>query len=268
MKILVIPDAQVKPGHSSEYLSCIGRFAVEKQPDVIVNIGDFADMESLSSYDVGKRQFEGRRYVNDIKAAKDGMEALLGPLKEYNVRQAKNGKKRYKPRLVLTLGNHEHRIVRAVDSDPKLEGVMSLDDLGYKDFGWEVYDFLDVVVIGGVAFSHYFVTGVAGRPASTAAAQLRKTNMSSIAGHQQGRQSAYASRADGKRITSIIAGSCYLHDEDYMGPQGNKHWRGVIMLHEVEDGEFDEMFCSLDFLKFKYGPTQKLSPRLAKKQGR
>jgi hypothetical protein len=108
------------------------------------------------------------------------------------------------------------------------------------------------VVIEGVAFSHYFVTGVAGRPAGTAAAQLRKTNMSSIAGHQQGRQVAYATRADGKTITSIIAGSCYEHNEDYMGAQGNKHWRGLIMLHEVDDGGFDEMFVSLNYINKRY----------------
>lgn len=253
MKILVIPDCQVKPGHSTDYLRSIGKFIVDKKPDVIVQIGDFADMESLSSYDVGKKSFEGRRYLADIDAANAAMRALLNPIDEYNAKQRKNGKRLYNPRKVLTLGNHEERINRAVNDDAKLEGVLSIDHLDYGRMGWEVSPFLGVVVISGVAFSHYFVTGVAGRAASTAAAQLRKTNMSSIAGHQQGRQAAYASRADGTRITSIIAGSCYEHDEEYLGPQGNKHWRGVVMLHEVNDGAFDEMFCSLRWLKERYG---------------
>ena len=60
-------------------------------------------------------------------------------------------------------------------------------------------------------------------------------------------------RADGTAITSIIAGSCYEHNEDYMGPQGNKHWRGILMLHEVKDGSFDVMPVSLKYLKEKYG---------------
>jgi hypothetical protein len=222
---------------------------VDKQPDVIVHLGDHADMPSLSSYDVGTKKFEGQRYVKDVEAAKNGMAALLSPLNLYNVQQKKNGKKQYKPRKVFLLGNHENRINRAVNLDPKLEGVLSVDDLGYDSAGWEVHDFLDVVVIDGVAYSHYFVTGVAGRPASSAAALLRKTNMSCVAGHQQGKQIAYATRADGKTLTAIIAGSCYEHDEDYMGPQGNKHWRGCLMLHEVNDGAFDEMWLSLDYLK-------------------
>ena len=41
-------------------------------------------MSSLSSFDVGKKTFEGRRYRNDIEAAHEGMETLLGPIKEYN----------------------------------------------------------------------------------------------------------------------------------------------------------------------------------------
>ena len=251
-KHFILPDVQAKPEVDFTYLTKIGKYVVAKQPDVIVCIGDFADMPSLSSYDVGTKNFEGKRYVKDIAAAHEAMEAFLKPLKEYNAKQKANGKKQYKPRMVLTLGNHENRINRAINSDPKLEGVLSVDDLEYEKYGWEVYQFLEVVVIDGIAYSHYFVTGVAGRAASTAAVQLRKTNMSCIAGHQQGKQIAYATRADGSTITSIIAGSCYEHDEDYMGPQGNKHWRGCFMLHEVDNGCFDEMWISLKYLNKKY----------------
>lgn len=217
----------------------IGQYIVDKQPDVLICIGDFADMASLSSYDQGKKDFEGRRYKDDIVAAREAMIALLKPIAEYNERQRKNGKKQYKPRMVMTLGNHEERINRAVNNDAKLEGVLSIDDLGYELAGWEVYPFLDVVIIDGVAYSHYFVTGLAGRPAATANAQLNKTHQSCIAGHQQGLQIAMGKKADGTRITSIIAGSCYEHNEDYLGAQGNKHWRGALMLHSVKDGEFD-----------------------------
>lgn len=249
----ILPDAQVKPGHSYDYLERIGKYIVDHQPDVLVNIGDFADMSSLSSYDVGKKAFEGRRYKADIEASHEAMARLLKPIAEYNYRQRKNGKKQYKPQMVLTLGNHEDRITRVVNSDPKLDGTIGIDDLSYKEFGWTVHDYLDVCVIDGIAYSHYFITGTSGRPIGTAQLTLNKKHMSCVAGHQQGRQVAYGYRADGKRIASIIAGSCYEHNEDYMGPQGNRHWRGVVMLNEVNDGEFDEMFVSLNYLERKYG---------------
>lgn len=252
-KHLIIPDTQIRAGDNTDFLERIGHYIVEKQPDVLVQIGDFADMPSLSSYDVGKKSFEGRRYKADVEAAREAMHRLVSPIEQYNSRQRKNGKKQYKPRMILTLGNHEDRIDRAVNSDSKLDGTLGISDLGYESYGWEVHPFLEVVSVDGVAYSHYFVTGVAGRPASSASVLLNRKHQSCIAGHQQGRQVAYGYRADGKRITSIIAGSCYEHNEDYLGPQGNKHWRGLIVLHEVADGEFDEMFVSLDYLERKYG---------------
>lgn len=252
-KHFIIPDCQVRPGDDFNYLRKIGQYIVDKQPDVIVCLGDFADMSSLSSYDVGKRQYEGRRYRNDVDATIDAMGELMAPIYDLMQSQRRNKKKVYSPRLVMTLGNHENRINRAVDNDPKIEGLISVKDLGYEEFGWEVHPFLEVVVIDDIAYSHYFPTGVAGRPATTANAQLSKKHMSCVAGHQQGLQIATAHRADGRRLTSIIAGSCYEHDEDYMGPQGNKHWRGALMFHEVNDGQFDPMFISLDYLNKKYG---------------
>ncbi len=251
-KILVLPDIQAKDGIDFSYLTKIGKYACEKKPDVIVCIGDLADMESLSSYDVGKKSFEGRRYTKDVQAAKDAQSAFWTPIAKLQDRQRRNKDKVYNPRSVMCLGNHENRINRAVNNDAKLEGLISIDDLDYEGYWGEVYPFLETVIIDGVAFAHYFVTGVAGRPSSTANAQMNKQHMSCVAGHQQGLQIATAHRADGTRLTSIIAGSCYEHDEDYLGSQGNKHWRGFLMLHEVHDGNFDLMPVSLDYINKKY----------------
>lgn len=253
MKILVIPDAQVKDGVNTDHLEWLGEYIVEKQPDVIVNIGDFADMPSLSSYDVGKKNFEGRRYTKDIDAAKDGMYRLLTPLYNAKIQARNNKKKIYEPRMILTLGNHENRIDRAVNNDAKLEGLISIEDLEYRGFGWEVHPFLEPVIVGGVAFCHYFPSGAMGRPSSTANAQLNKQHSSCIAGHQQGLQIATGKRADGRLLTSVIAGSFYTHEEEYMGAFGNKHWRGALMLHNVEDGEFDLNPLPMKYLEMKYG---------------
>lgn len=249
---IVIPDCQVKPGVSLDYLERIGKYIVDKKPDTIVCIGDFADMPSLSSYDIGKKSFEGRRYNKDIEAAVDGMNALLGPLWRYNDAARRNKQKLYLPNMEFMLGNHENRINRAIDNDPKLDGVLSIDDLGYENFGWNVHPFLERVVLDGICYSHYFTTGVAGRPASSAQAQLAKQHMSCIAGHQQGLQIATGYRADGTILTSVIAGSCYEHDEDYLGPQGNKHWRGLLVLNDVKDGGFDLMTVTLKYLETRY----------------
>ena len=165
-------------------------------------------MPSLSSYDVGKKSFEGRRYRDDIEAAHAAMEALLSPLEEYNANARRNHKERFSPRRILLLGNHENRINRATENDPKLDGVLSTNDLKYEEAGWEVVPFLDVRVISNIAFSHYFTSGVLGRPVTSVNALLTKKHMSCVAGHQQGLQFHADYKADGTRITGIIAGSC------------------------------------------------------------
>ena len=252
MRIAVIPDCQVKPGVDLSYLSWIGKYLVEKKPDVIVQIGDFADMPSLSSYDVGKKSFEGRTYKADIESVHEGMSLLMTPIKEEQTRLKRNKDKRWNPKLVLTLGNHEDRIDRAINLDRKLDGLIGIRDLGYENYGWEVVPYLEVKVIEDIAFSHYFTTGVMGRPVTSAAALLSKKHMSAVMGHVQHRQIAYSQRADGKQMTGLFVGSCYLHDEDYLGGQGNNYWRGIWLLNEVSQGQYDEMPVSLEYLRKKY----------------
>ena len=59
-------------------------------------------------------------------------------------------------------------------------------------------------------------------------------------------------RIDIDAKTMIVEGyphhNCYLHDEDYMGDQGNAYWRGILVKHEVRMGQYDLMEVSLDFL--------------------
>ena len=252
-KIMVIPDTQVKPGVPTNHLACAGRYAAAKKPDVVVVLADWWDMPSLSSYDRWKKSFEGRRVVADIKAGKAAMEEFLAPIRAEQAKLVANHKERWNPRLVFTLGNHENRINRAVEMTAEYEGLLGIEMLGLEEFGFEVYDFLEVVVIEGVAFSHYFTSGVMGRPVSNAKQLLDKKHMSCVMGHVQDRNIAYAQRADGKQMTGLFAGIFYQHDENYLTPQTNGSWRGIWMLHGVSDGSFDEMPVSLEYLLSKYG---------------
>ncbi len=252
-KHLVIPDTQVKPEQPIEHLRWAGQYAVDKKPDVIVHIGDHWDMPSLSSYDVGTRNFEGRRYTNDIEAGIKGMEAFLAPIREEQQRLIRNKDKRWNPRMVFTLGNHEYRIERAVNSDPKLDGLIGFDDLKLNEMGWEVYDFLEPVIIDGLAYCHYFTSGVMGRPVSSAKLMLAKKYMSCIMGHVQDRDIAYARKADGTNMLGLFAGIYYQHDEEYLNPQTNGSWSGIWMLNEVANGGCDELPVSINYLRDKYG---------------
>lgn len=246
--ILVIPDVQCKPGNDMSFLTLIGNYIVDKQPDIIVNLGDFADLPSLSSYDIGKKSFEGRRYKDDVNATRSAMDLLMNPIYNYNKQAIRNKKKLYKPQLILTLGNHEHRIIRAIENDPKLDGTISIEDLHYEKHGWKVYPYLYVVLVEGIAFSHFFTSGVMGRPVTSARALVTKKHISCVQGHHQKMEIYNEYRADNKCITGLFAGCCYLHDEEYLGAQGNTHFRGIHILYEVDDGSFQCHSITLGYL--------------------
>ena len=116
-----------------------------------------------------------------------------------------------------------------------------------------MYDYLKPVVIEGVAFAHFFTTGVMGRPVTSARAMLTKKMMSCVMGHVQDRDIAYGKRADNVRLTGLFSGMFNQHDEAYLGNQGNDSWKGIWMLNEVNNGSFDELPVSLTYLKRKYG---------------
>lgn len=241
LKVLVIPDTQTKPGVNTDHLGHIGQYIAEKRPDVVVHLGDHFDLPSLSSYDVGKRQFEGRRLRADVDAGKAALEKLVTPFASISG---------YNPQMEFLLGNHENRLTRAIDADPKLEGTISLDDLSIADYGFTVRPFLEVINVGGCEFSHYFTSGVMGRPVSSAAVLLRERAGSAIQGHVQRFDMAVHPKTG--RI-AMFAGICYTHQEEYLTPQGNGCRQQVVMLHELRDGLYDPMMVSLDYLKRKYG---------------
>lgn len=246
MKHAIIPDVQAKPGQDFTFLRAIGEYLVEKQPERIICLGDFADLPSLSSYDVGKKSFEGRRYNNDLAAAHSAMDILLSPLWEYNINAIRNKKRRYNPELFMFLGNHEYRIERVVENDPKLDGTIGIEQLPYAE--WKVFPYLHVEILDGIAYSHYFTTGVMGRPVTSARALVTKKHMSCVQGHNQKMEIYNEYKADGTLITGLFAGCCYMHDEDYLGPQGNNYFRGIHMLYDIKDGAFHCHSITLDYL--------------------
>lgn len=243
---MVIPDIQAKPNVDHEHMRWIANYALEKRPDVIVQIGDWADMPSLSLYDKGKRCYEGRRYVKDIEAANFSLHLFEETIAAHN---RANPNDRYEPRKVITLGNHEYRIERATQLDASLEGKLRPEDLDFADCGWEVHPFLEVVTIDGIQYAHYFISGSMGRPVSSAAALLKARGGSATMGHVQRMDVAYHPQT---QQIGLMCGTCYTHNEDYLGPQGNNAPRQVIFKHEVENGRYDLMAVSLRFLQKRY----------------
>lgn len=246
-KLLVIPDAHAHPEYDNDRFTWLGRYVMDTRPEVIVCLGDWADMPSLSSYDKGTRGFEGRRYRKDIDAAIDAMNKFLAPMKAYNNRRAKNKKNQYKPRMVMCLGNHSDRITKVTNVSPEMYGTIGVEDLKFEEFGWEVYPFKTPVFIHGIAFTHYFTSGVKGLAISgenIAKTLCNKLHHSAVQGHSHVLDHSERSVIDGKKIFGLSAG-CYAHKdmgkEPWCRDTSHLWWHGVVELNDLDgEGYYDD----------------------------
>jgi Calcineurin-like phosphoesterase len=243
---LVIPDSHATPGHHNRRFTWLGHLINDVKPDVVIDIGDWFSMDSLCSYDKGKKSFEGRRYIKDIQA---GLEA------QDRMRSVIDKQKRKLPRFVRTLGNHEQRIVKAIEQDAVLEGTIGLKDLQSREYGWEEYPFLEQIDIDGISYAHYFVSGVMGRPISgfNAASQLiTKQLKSCTCGHSHLFDYAIRTDAVGRKLHGLVSGVYQDYYADYAGP-ANLLWNaGVCIKRGVENGRYDLEHISLARIKEAY----------------
>lgn len=245
MNILVIPDAHAKPEISNRRFDWLGKMVVDLRPDVVVELGDWEDMPSLSSYDIGKKSYEGRRYRKDLEAAWDARERFIGPLRSLQLQQKKNKEKQYRPTCYALGGNHfEGRINRAIELSPMLEGTIGVKDGRHEEFGWEYVPYKEVLEIEGFSFSHYFTSGIMGKPIGgehPATMLISKLHTSAIQGHSHLFDVSLRTKPDGNRVWGIHSG-CYLDPdqvEDYAGP-ANKMWKkGVLYMKDVKKGDME-----------------------------
>jgi hypothetical protein len=245
-KLLIIPDAHAHPQYSNERFEWLGKLIAEERPELVVCLGDFADMPALSQYDKGKRGFEGRRYTRDVEATQDALARMH--------RHVTHG-----PELVMCLGNHEARIDRATSDCAELEGAIQVDDLGYRDHGWRVVPYMSAVTVGGFAVSHHFASGVAGRPIggmTMAASMARLLFTSAIVGHSHTLDWARRTRPDGSRVVTLVPG-CYTApeqgEESWCRATSHLWWRGVAVLEDVEAGDFGSLrLVSQDSMRERY----------------
>lgn len=248
---LVIPDQHAHPDHSNERADYLAKLIIDIKPDVVVNIGDASDMPSLSSYDKGKRSFQGRRYSDDINAHLEFQDRLWGPVKRT---------KKKMPRAVVCEGNHEHRIEKALDLSPELQGTIAFSDYAFDDHYDEVVRYEGstpgIINIDGVNYAHYFISGVLGRPIGgehPATSLLTKQFASCTAGHLHLADFSIRSLSDGRKIMGCLVGSYLDYPADWAGNINHLWWNGVVVKRGVTEGRYDVEFISLERLKEVYG---------------
>lgn len=249
-KTIVIGDPHALPSYNNDRADWIGEFIADEKPDEVIVIGDLADMPSLCSYDKGTRAFAGRSYAKDIESACEFNDRLWRPTRK---------RKKRLPKRVILEGNHEHRIERALDMSPELQGTVSFDDLQWdKDYDEIIrYDGQTpgIYESNGCYYAHYFASGAMGRAIGgehMAYSLITKKFMSCTAGHDHRLDYCIRSKADGSKMMGLVVGTTMDYKCDWVGQAGEGWWSGVCVKDNIEDGVYDLRCVSMEALKKEY----------------
>jgi len=248
---LVIPDQHAHPDFSNERADYLAALIKDVRPDVVINIGDAADMPSMSSYDKGTKGFQGRSYRKDINSHLEFQDRLWAPVKR---------SKKKMPRRIVLEGNHEHRVKRAINASPELDGAISFDDFDFRSYYDEVVEYTGgtpgVILLDGVSYAHYFISGVMGRGIAgehAAYSLLTKQFTSCTQGHTHTTDYAVRTDVHGRRMMGLVCGVYQDYVADWAGEANKMWWSGVIVKRNVEDGHYDPQWISMEALRKEYG---------------
>jgi Calcineurin-like phosphoesterase len=252
--VLVVPDQHVHKDYHNDRADWLGKLILDLKPDVLVNMGDACDLPSLSGYDKGKASFNGASYQKDIEAHLDFQERMWAPIKTA---------KRKKPHSIILWGNHENRLNKVLEYEPQLRG----DKFGLSPKNFEFEEYYHEVVpyegqtpgiynLDGVLFSHYFVSGLMGRPiggVNHAASLISKNHCSSVAAHSHTFDFSVVSKADGGTVMGLVCGVYQDYESKWAGTVNNLWQSGVAILKDFEGGRWDLEWVGIKRMKALYG---------------
>jgi len=250
---LVIGDSHAHPDTPNHRFEWLGRMIAEREPDVVVDIGDSADMASLLGYEKGNKGpiFEGHRYWMDVEAYIDAKERMADTMRPCS------------PRLVKTDGNHEHRIERLLTVEPRFVGVVGPHNLMDKELGWERYPYGEPVEIDGIHYCHAFMRygrEIGGVMPTRSVALKLGAGVTRVQGHShqfQWYEQGDAALLHKDRLISTVHAGCYFDVRGEAHRWANddvRWWRPGILEVEVEGGQIhSHTWTSLQDVQAMYG---------------
>lgn len=240
---MVVGDCHAAPGQDLERFRWLGQMVKDINPDVLVQIGDWYSLDSLCEHrTIGERANE--RTASDVLAGQAALQVF------------EEAAKGWAGRKVITLGNHDDRLQDLSEGAPWLEGLVRISD-AHRAAGWEVHEFLQPCRIDGILYQHYLRQAGGQRAISGKFHSLRllervKFGESVVVGHSHRFQHRVEARGL-RRVHGLVAGCYFTHEEDYAGEDNSEWWRGVVVLRDVTDGDFDMEMWSIDRIRRTYG---------------
>jgi len=252
---VVFTCAHASPEVSNERFNWLGDFLYDLRPDYVVDLGDGADMKSLNSYDTRKpTAMVAQSYEADIECYNDAQERIRHKFKK---------NKRKRPSFYGFEGNHEHRIKRAIEVDPRLEGLkhgISYSHLNTGKWFDEYHEYHNsapaIHTYDGVSYAHFIASGNYGSALSSVHhghALVHKLGCSTTVGHSHKFHFYRKAESFPYPTQGLVAGCFKGADESWAG-QANREWSsGVAIKRSLENGNYNLQWVSLAELRKEYG---------------
>jgi hypothetical protein len=245
VSVLAIGDLHVDPSLSNERMKWIGRLAAERQPEHIVQIGDFLNLSSLS----GHEKPGTLAYSQKPSFKEDDLPCFIEALKFFQDELPK----KYKPRKHVTLGNHCFRMERFQNEHPETNGIFThMVYSQFEKYGWTYSPYGASYFVSGVEFTHV-PFNLMGKP--QAITEIAKSAVNDLVyghTHQKG-ELRIAKRGHTVTVVNLGCALPYGHIEAYAKHSLNAWSYGVYIL-TIDGGRIrDTEFLSMRLLEEKYG---------------
>lgn len=158
IRVAVIGDAHDSPHlPDKSRFRWLGRYIADRGLEQVVSVGDWMTMDCFSSH-TDRATFEGR--------AKPTFEQDLDSFHQ-SMRAFHEGLAGHKPKLRITLGNHENRAWRYDNQHPDGLSHGLLLEQAFAQWGWQTSPYGEYRFICGVGFTHVPLNGLGRAMAQT-----------------------------------------------------------------------------------------------------
>ena len=144
-RVLAIGDAHDDPHIPKDRFRWFGKHASAIKADYVVQIGDWATLDSLNSH-IPNETLQAKQkspFVDDLTSLAE------------SIREFKAGLGDFSCRKVVCLGNHERRAWLYEDVNPESAGLLTGPLLSaFHSEGWETRPYGEIFYLGGVGFVH------------------------------------------------------------------------------------------------------------------
>jgi hypothetical protein len=144
-KIIAIGDTHDQPGMSKDRFKWIARHCAAVIPNRIIQIGDFASWDSVSTHDAPGSVNHAARpsFKADLESCEEAMGLFFNEIRGLDIP------------MELTAGNHEERVQRFENKNAETVGTlyMQFEELCAR-YRWRLHPYGQWLFIDGVGFTH------------------------------------------------------------------------------------------------------------------